>query len=586
MNPLHKFFSPRLSTLVLRRARLVETLLEATADESRPSAGLEASTLSKLILVHGPAGYGKTTVLTDFARQTNLPCCWYFLDETDRNPILFLQGLVASLCHCFPQFGQTLDLNTAHLITEDIQNLARMRAFEMFIDKLTLTLEKELKQKFLLILCNYHVVNAHQGIQHLTQYLLQHLPSHCFLIIESRSLPDLDLSSFVLHGNLLVLGADRLSFTAQEVYDLAQLRGIAHIGRAEAEQLATNFDGWIAGILLGTYFGDMRFLSSRQDTSEQWKFPALQTGQKQLVNYVLNEVFESKLDLFTFLQEISLLPYITIELCNDLLEISDAGERLMYIEQQGLFITRGGDTSSLVYFCHPVLRELFCRELREHNPARCLYLHGRAATLFLRQEEYAQAITHAIHAREYQLAAEALAQFSQHMLVQGYSETIASWIDMLPDEVIGNYPPLLLSRANIFLMQYKADIALPLLDRALESTTRSHGEKAWPPTVQGDVLIARGFALFQQGEYLQAQASCEQAIQLLPEEEYFLRALAYQRLGVCRGAMGDCKGGIVYLQQSLQLWGHQTLNRQTAFLYGQLAKSYNLLGNYTLAQHH
>lgn len=584
MSALNKFLCPHLSTTFLHRERLVHTLAEATA--SHVSLDMEEVARYKLILLYAPAGYGKTMAIADFASHTSLACCWYFLDITDNDSTVFLQRLIMSLRRSFPYFGQELDTLLANTITIDTHGQVDEDHFDMIIDKLILLMIKEIHQKFVLIFCNYHAINAYQGINRLVHRLLQALPSHCAMIIESRAIPLLDFEGFLLHHELLVLGSNKLGFTAQEVCDLAQLREVTSLKYEEAEQLVIWFEGWIAGILLGTYLGDIQFLSSQKDSVEDGRFPAKMINRRNLFSYVFNEVFNSEPEIFTFLQHISIRPRIEPDFCNSLLGISDASGRLAYIEQQGLFVTRDSDESNLSYQFHPVLREIFYEELHESNPQKFITLHRQAVYLLQQQGKPLEAIFHAFEAQEYLLAARIIHEISQHMLVRGHSETIATWIDTLPTPIVEQYPQLLLSRANIFLMQYKTDAALDLLEKALAVMNHRPDEDDLKKTLLAEILIAQSFAFFHIGEYEQAQTLCTQAIDLLPQEERTLRALAYQRLGLCMSIMCDSKNGIIQLQQALQLWGHHTVNRQTAFLYGQLAKAYNMIGNYALAEYH
>jgi LuxR family transcriptional regulator, maltose regulon positive regulatory protein len=581
---LNKFLCPRLPATVLHRERLVKILADAAIDQV--STDTTSVSHYKLILLHAPAGYGKTTVIADFARHTDLTCCWYLLDNSDGDIVVFLQNLIISLRSQFPQFGPALDSLVANAISTDIHNHEREHNFEILINSFLLSIEREIAQKFVLILCNYHIVNDRQEIKNTVNRLIHFLPDQCVIIIESRALPNLDFNSFLLHQELLVLGINKLGFTAQEVCDLARLQGIAQLELEEAEQLALDFEGWITGILLGTHLGDIQFLASNKDADRNWKFPIQPMNRKNLLSYILKEVFSLEPDIHLFLKEVSILPQINPNFCNALLDIQDADDRLIHIEQQGLFITRGSDDSGLTYICHPVLRELFYEELRLHNPQRFIKLHCRAARILLEQKEYTQAIFHALEAQEYDLAAHIISKISKNMLVQGYSETIAAWIDEIPNPTLELYPQLLLSRANVYLTQYKTDEALTLLEKALDATARLQMEEDTKKILSAEILIAQSFAFFHIGEYSFAQKLSSQAIDLLPAEERTLLALAYQRMGLCTSILGDCTKGITQLQQALQLWGHHTINRQAAFLYGQLAKTYNMIGNYALAEHH
>src|SRR6185503_16728897 len=108
MYPQHsarKFAQPNIPSATLSRASLIKTLQDIIAF---PFIQTQAAQY-KLILISAPAGYGKTTLLADFAQHTTIACCWYIIEETDDNPCLFLEFLVESIRQKIPHFGSMLD---------------------------------------------------------------------------------------------------------------------------------------------------------------------------------------------------------------------------------------------------------------------------------------------------------------------------------------------------------------------------------------------------------------------------------------------------------------------------------------------
>jgi ATP/maltotriose-dependent transcriptional regulator MalT/two-component SAPR family response regulator len=586
MHPINKFTCPHLPSTVLHREGPVKFLMNALAS----SSSMEKSSLPhyKLVLLCAPAGYGKTTFLADFANHASFVCCWYFLDESDRDKMIFLQRLISSIRSSFPGFGQGLDALLSNLISTDVQSQTAIQQFVMMIDELVESIKSEINERFALILCHYHKVNEHHGIQVLVDRLLKCLPVQCVVVLESRVVPALDLSPLLARQEVVGIGRSRLCFTAHEVCELAHMLGMNPPESAEAEQLVSDFEGWITGILLGTHLNVMRFLSSSVSSSPGRALAAVHGDRQALLSYIVDEVFKDAREVYTFLKESAVLSQLMPESCNALLAISDAGERLTYIEQQGFFLTSIGDSGSegeRVYACHPVLRSLFYKELERENPQRVMELHRRAMIFFHRNQDDYQAIVHALAAHEYDQAAHFICDIARLMFVQGYSETIACWIDALPEAVLARYPQLLLSRANIYLMQYQSGPALPLLDKASEGIRRGI-EVDSSQKMLAEIALAHSYALWFTGDYQQACEICLRLLDTLPVEERELRAMAYQRVGVCSSLLGDCLTGIAQSQQALQLWGDQIEHRQTAQLHGQLANSYNAIGNYALAEHH
>ena len=179
---MRKIIHPTVPETILHRTVLVKKLNHAL---------IESSQLYKLGLVCAPAGYGKTTLLVDFVRQSSIPCCWYILDQTDCDQQNFLQNLVASIRHCFPSFGSTLAGLITHLARVEMHYSANAPDLSTVIDAIVETIVSEISCPFILLLCNYHEVNDAEVINLFVNRLIRSLPSFCTLLIESRVTPTL-----------------------------------------------------------------------------------------------------------------------------------------------------------------------------------------------------------------------------------------------------------------------------------------------------------------------------------------------------------------------------------------------------------
>ena len=599
MNDLHtlrKVICPALPATYLHREALVNRLL-AAFQETTPGSQHEAHTTSyTLILVHAPAGYGKTTLLVDVAQRSPTPCCWYFLDHTDTDRITFLTVLLLSIRQQFPDFGSALDPLLTGASSERANTAEMTDYFEIVLDMFVNAMESEIPGRFALLLCNYQEISHLPEMNVLLSALLHKLPSRCTLILESRVIPQLDFAHLLARQLILGIGQDQLRFSAGQIHQLAQLVGAGPFTDAEAQQLASSFDGWIAGILLGTRLGNVQQLQRgllATATVLECGGTEPEGASQYLFSYVVTEVFKRHQQAYTFLQEACVLEEMPPELCAPLLGISleQASAHLRYLEQQNLFVTHSGEGATLIYICTPVLRRLLYERLRRNAPERFSQLHQRAAELLSTRQHYAQAIAHALEARTDEIAAHLINTSAEQMLNQGHADTLARWIDVFPEATTRRFPRLLLIRATICLRQGDDGAALPLLDMA-DAAVRAQLSQASVlepqnlPTLQAEIAVVRGKVLWQQREYRQGQWLCQQVLEELPADEVGIRAEAHMCLGQCQISLGEFPAGIAQLQKALQLWGRHTIQRQTADGHSLLARAYGLLGNFALAEHH
>lgn len=580
---LSKITAPILPPTVVHRGALMARMHALMAREHEA----ESVAHYKLFLLCAPTGYGKTTLLADFVQTTGISCCWYFLDQKDTDRYTFLSGLLDSIRYRFPGFGVALDSLLVRA-SETSASSHDSDPFEAFIDTLITVIDTEISQCLVLLLSNYQEVDEHPLITGLVNYFLKKMSSRCTLIIESRTTPSIEFASLLAHRQAIGWGSNMLRMTAEEILELARVQGVAPPSQAEAEQLALIFDGWIAGILLGTRLGDTALLDTSTRTGVLQGLPTMRVDRQKLFAYLVDEAFRNQPAVYTFLREVAILSQMNPPLCNALLGITNASAHLQHLVRQGMFVTCNDDGPQPIYTCHPVLRELLCDELLHQSPERFAHLHRRASELFAASQEYDKAITHALAASDCSLVAQLIIQAYAQMSLQEHTEFMERWIDALAPTTLENYPQLLLIRAHIHLLRGEHAQAFPLLD-TLSKLYRGQETNIDPgdlPRLQMESIILRSKALSQMGEYRNAQLLCLYVLTVTSVDEVCIRAEAHARIGICAGLLGDLTSGVEHLQKALQLWGRNTIRPQTADVHSALANCYNLLGNFALAEHH
>ncbi|HZR40583.1 MAG TPA: BTAD domain-containing putative transcriptional regulator [Ktedonobacteraceae bacterium] len=580
---LRKVRCPVLPPRMLPRPALVRWLGEAIVGSSPTNT--EESAASRLVLLQAPAGYGKTTLLADFARTTTIPCCWYVLDRSDTDTVIFLETLLESIRQHFPLCGAALDLLLTEARAGGVCQSVEHR-FDAVMDAVAATIATEIRERFALILCNYHEVDACPPINRLLDRLLR-VSSSCVLVLESRSLPTFDIAPLLARREMAVMSRDLFRLSAQEIQELARLQEVSPLGDVEAEQLAVAFDGWLAGILLGTRLGDVRFLRRKTPVGDAH----LKTSSEKLLDwqhlfaYVVHEVFQHYPKEYAFLQEACVLEEMSPVLCAALLSLTvqEANARLVCLEQYGLFVR--SDDSQGIATCHPVLRELLVEELRMRSPDRFSQLHRRAAELFGAEQHYEQAITHALAAGAEELAADLIVEAFEPLTAQGHLETLARWMDAISEPIRASSPTFLLSEARVSAKLGDSARALARSGAAQEALVSSSGVED-QNLVRADIAIARGVALCLQGRYQEAQVVCQQVLTLLPADEVKRRAEAQDCLGRCSLHLGDYSVALIHFQQALHVFSGHTNILGAASMHMSLNMAYRLLGHMALAEHH
>ena len=373
----------------------------------------------KLTLVAAAAGYGKTSLLVDFAHETELPVCWLTLDRDDSSPPRLLAGVVASIRRRFPGFGEATisALESGAPPTDTVSVL---------INDLVTTVS----DFFVLILDDYHQADSPENGLVLERFL-RFLPSHCNLILSSRRTPSIDLIQMAARQEVVILPPQELCFDPAETAELLEKNPHLSADQVSAHDLTENMQGWIAGIILATQ-RHVHLLSSTQETIGD----ALDVIYRYLAREVLDYQPQSVRE---FLLETSILRWMSVELTNTLLGRDDAEEVLRLLEAQHLFIERVDEETGVHFRFHPLFQEFLLQQLSSWDENRKNQLHRKAAEIFTQQNLLEEAVRHWLSIDELSEAtplvdglAGDLFSSGRHTLLVDWYRALGSWVERAP----------------------------------------------------------------------------------------------------------------------------------------------------------
>ena len=305
---------------LLRRQRLVDFL--------------HSNVHRKLILISAGAGYGKTSLLIDYAHDAVLPVCWYSLDANDGNVLSFVEYLAAAIQERFPAFGESIlsALRAHEGPPEDVEPFVRLFIHE---------LEENVSQYFVIIVDDYHVVTRSEAVNAFLDGVLRYSPDHVHFVLASRAIPSgLTLTRLVADGDVAGVGVEDLTFTTDEIRDVLAELGRTDLSSEEVQLLAERSEGWITAILLAAHATGL--------TQDVTKITASSGG---LFQYLADEVLGRQPEAVqSFLLGSALLPELTPPLCDALLDISSSAQTLAGLTDGNLFTwpldTAGTGTST------------------------------------------------------------------------------------------------------------------------------------------------------------------------------------------------------------------------------------------------
>jgi LuxR family maltose regulon positive regulatory protein len=482
----------------------------------------------RLALLSAPAGFGKTTLLSEWihrARQETLPVAWLSLDEDDNDPARFLTYLVAALQGVQPDLGEGI--------------LSALRSPQPpSLEVLLVALANEIASlpgttAYLLVLDDYHVTKARPVHQALA-WLLEHLPRPPLgphLVVASRSDPPLPLARLRGQGMLTELRVDDLRFTPEEA--AAFLQGVAGLPltNAQVTALESRTEGWITGLQLAALAlqpaasdpagGEDRIARAIQEFAGSHRF---------VLDYLVEEVLQQQPEsLQRFLLETSVLERMTGPLC-DAVTGGEGGQAVLEeLERANLFVVPLDGERRWVRY-HRLFADLLRARLPLWGPALgcapAVELHSRASAWYEEAGYVADAVAHALDARDLSRAAGLVEAQGLPMLRRGELATLLGWLQALPEETIAARPWLQIYHAWALALSGSGEAAglrLEALDR-LDDTVLT-GE------MRGHAAAIRAYAAAMANDIASAIQHAQQALVLLPEDELTVRAVVSFTLG-------------------------------------------------------
>ena len=499
-----KLFIPRPQKNLVSRPRLVERL----------NAGLE----KKLTLIAAPAGFGKTTLLSEWIPQSPRCVTWFSLDDADNDSIRFWTYFISSLQSLHPDFGESvlklLQSPQAPPISSILVSLINeITAFE---------------DEFVFVLDDYHLIDS-QAIHESLTYLIAHLSKNMHLIIATRADPPLPLARLRARDKLTEIRAGDLRFTTDETKSFFSQETGDTLTAEEAAILEERIEGWIAGLKIAALS-----MQGREDTSEFIR--TFSGSHRHILGYLADEVISQRpTGTMDFLLQTSILDRLCGELCDAVTGSSNGQVTLENLEHANLFITPLDDNGKW-YRYHHLFAEVLQARLRRNQPELLAELHLRASEWYEANNLVVEAVQHALAASAVDRVSQLIEQYRWAFLERGQAITLRRWLDELPREVVCTRPSL--SLAYAWIMTYNEQPET--LEKYLVDAEQALGKTSSMATqeisknensLQGEIAVLRAQICLAQFDFLCVIAWCRQALELLHEDNFLVRGWATYYLG-------------------------------------------------------
>lgn len=348
----------------------------------------------KLILISAPAGFGKTTLISEWLQQIDIPLAWLALDKDDNDLIRFITYLVAAI--------QTVTPEPANRVLEVLNSPSPPVAEEvitLLLNDLSDHLNSDQQGKpFILVLDDYHEIVA-RAVHNALTFMLDHLHPQIHLVITTRVDPPWSLARLRANQEITELRANDLRFTSDETGLF--LNNVMHLNLSFDDVLRLNArtEGWIAGLQMAALS-----LQGRDDTTTFIR--AFSGSHRFVLDYLMEEVLNRQTsEIQEFLLKTSIFERFTASLCDAVMGTEGSQGVISWLERANLFLIPL-DNERQWYRYHHLFVDLLRKMLKENQHELINDLHRRASKWYAENDYLSEAISHALEAEDFLLVNE------------------------------------------------------------------------------------------------------------------------------------------------------------------------------------
>jgi LuxR family transcriptional regulator, maltose regulon positive regulatory protein len=519
----------------------------------------------KLIIVAAPAGYGKTSLLVDFARQSEMPVCWFSLDALDTDPQRFCIYLIAAIHERFPKFGHLSKIFLGSLINLEQDS-------ERLLATLVNEIDAQIDQNFALVVDDYQFVDAIPEIRALFSRFIALVGENCHIILSSRRLPTLpDITLMVARQQVGGFDLEELAFKPNEIRSFFDHTYGISLEDAIVDSLVRKTEGWITGLQLSAS-------SISSDLPDLTR--ASQLAGVDLDGYLDEQVLALQPPkIRKFLLNTALLEEFDANLCEAVFGKDDWKPLIRKVRQDNLFVLPVGPGGQWLRY-HHIFQEFLLERVHEEEPENARAILVRLAKVYEQRQDWEKAYAIYHKSGDLDKLAALIELAGASMLLSGRLITLRTWFEELSNHPIEERPVLLSLNAAFLCTLGEGRNALSLLERAIPEFQKNE--------LFSDLalaLVRRAAAHRLVGDYANSLQDADQALRLSENNpnQRAIYAEAERFKGVSLHNLGQTSDAIHFLEDALRVYTELKEMQSVAQTQIDLGITFRACGNYPAA---
>ncbi len=474
-----------------------------------------------LILVSAPAGYGKSTLISNWAEGLNCPVAWLSLDEHDSDLAAFVSYFLRALQTIFPALGT--------------DTMALIQGTELppsvFIARTLINELNLIEADFVLVLDDYHHIRS-TAVHDFVEEILSHPPLHLHLVVGTRIDPPISLSTFRARGQVIEIRIHDLRFTEEEALILFEKLVGAPVKPATVAEFEAQSEGWVTGLCLAS-------LALRHRLSRDHFKKDISLNNRYVSEYLISEILlQQSEQLADNMLKTAILDRFCAGLCRAILEngAEDAERFIRWLEASNLFVI-SLDNQGIWFRYHYLFQEFLKNELeRRFSAEEIAFLHRRASDWFAENDMLEEAVQLALAGKDPELAARLVEDKRIDLLAQQKWLGIQNLLKLFPREFVEEHASLLNLEALLLCYSFNFASLLPILKRVegLLAMPDQDMSKTLRRQLESELLLMWGYLHYWSGDGAESLAKINQALKFVPAGHTFIlaHAIEYQILAI------------------------------------------------------
>ena len=503
-----KLYIPPARANVIERPRLTKKLLSGV---DRPSS---------FALLSGPAGFGKTTLLSNFVTRLKRPTAWVSLDEGDNDYSQFWTYLITACQSVLNGVGAT-----ALELFSPPQPLPDETVPTILINDFVTH-----PKSVVLVLDDYHEIK-NPSIHASLLFLLDHLPDNLYIVVSTRIDPPWPLARYRARNQLIEVRAQDLRFSVEEAAEFLNRTMNLDLSAENVAALEERTEGWIAGLQLAALS-----MQGREDVAAFVK--AFTGSHIYVAEYLVEEVLQRQSEgIQTFLLQTSLLKRMNAGLCEAVTGCQDGQVILQALHRENIFVIPLDNEGNWFRY-HHLFADLLNARLRQSASAEEIAALQLCAAEWYERNGFAlEAVNSALAAEDFERAVELVKESTRDLIFTGQLNILGNWLEVFPKSTFDAHPDLVFYQFWIDILQNKADLSAKAIQEK-EDLLKSLPSSPENDRLKGELMAVICRAIALSGRTLEGIRLGQDALTYLPADNLASRARVNSALATAHDLEG------------------------------------------------